>query len=119
MYDHDLYNYYNYIGSIVEGPSNVTYFAGVTPLPIELICNVTGVPSWRVNGTDYTLARLTNGALAGHNRTGANILVNSPVNNTEYICFFSTIINDIISDPAFVFIAGEYDKCYICIVVCM
>ena len=120
MYDHDLHYYYNYTGTIAEGPSNVTYLSGVTPLPIELICNATEVPSWRVNGTSYTLRQLTDGELRGHNRTGTNILVNSPMNNTEYICFFSTIDDDIISDPAYVVIvAGEYDKCHICIIACI
>ena len=73
-------------GIIIEGPSDVTYLPGLTPLPIKLTCNVTGAATWTVNGIDYLLSSLTNGALPGHNRTGANILVNSPVNNTEYIC---------------------------------
>ena len=74
-------------GTIVEGPQNVTYLPGQTPLPIELTCNVTeGVVSWRVNGRGYILSAISDGVLPGHNRTGINILVNSPVNNTEYIC---------------------------------
>ena len=102
--------YYNYTGIIIQGPSNVTYLPGVTPLPIELTCNVvTGVAFWRVNGTIYTLTRLTNGKLPGHNRNGTNILVNSPVNNTEYICASITNYAETKSDPAYIIIAGECD----------
>ena len=99
---------YTNTGAIIEGPSNVTYLPGLTPLPIELTCNVTGVPLWRVNSIDYTLARLTDGDLPGHNRTGTNILVNSPVNNTEYICVSVTNDGETSSDPAYIIIAGEY-----------
>ena len=93
-------------GIVIEGPSNVTYLPGVTPLPIELTCNVT-VPTWSVNDTSYTLGELTNGELSGHNRNGTTILVNSPVNNTEYICVSTTIDGDVSSDPAYIIIAGE------------
>ena len=79
----------------------------MTPLPIELTCNVTGVALWNVNGTDYRLSSLTNGELPGHSRNGTNILVNSPVNNTEYICTSQTNDGDFSSDPAYIVIAGE------------
>ena len=110
-------NYHNCTGAIIEGPSNVTYLPGVTPLPIELTCNVSGTAAWRVNGTNYFLGELTNGDLPGHNRTGKNILVNSPVNNTEYICV-SADGSVTRSDPAYVIIASEsneylYDCMYI------
>ena len=99
-------------GTIIEGPSDVIYFPGQTPLPIELICNVTsGVPAWRVNGTAYLLTDLTSGVLAGHNRTGANILVNSPKNSTEYICILPTLNAETRSDPAYIFVAGELYYC--------
>ena len=102
-----------HIGTIIEGPSNVTYLPGLTPLPIELTCNVTGVAAWRVNGTSYILADLTNGELPGHSRTRTNILVNSPVNNTEYICISATNDGETTSDPAYIIIAGECaDSCY-------
>ena len=97
-------------GSIIEGPSNVTYLPGLTPLPIELTCSVTGVAAWRVNGTSYTLGSLINGALPGHGRNGTNILVNSPVNNTEYICLSFTNDGETSSDPAYIIIAGEYSR---------
>ena len=93
---------------IIEGPSDVTYIPGLTPLPIELTCNVTGLPLWRVNGVTYTLTILRNGALPGHNATGTNILIDTPVNNTEYVCVSSTNDGDVSSDPANLIIAGEY-----------
>ena len=97
-------------GTIIEGPSNVTYLPSLTPLPIELTCNVTGAALWRVNDTDYALSSLTNGDLSGHNRIGTNILVNSPVNNTEYICASLSNDGDTRSNPAYIVIAGECDK---------
>ena len=95
-------------GAIVEGPQNVTYFSGQGN--IELKCNVTaGVPLWMVNGTTFTLNELSDGELPGHNRTGANIIIETPVNNTKYVCesLLSTDLT-IQSTPAFVYIAGEF-----------
>ena len=64
---------------------------------------------WRVDNQRYTLGDLTNGALSGHSRTGTNILVNSPVNNTEYICVSTTNDGDVSSDPAYIIVlAGEH-----------
>ena len=99
--------HHNCTGTVIEGPRNVTYLPRLTPLPIELTCNVTGVALWEVNDTDYSLGSLTNGILPGHNRTSTNILVNSPVNNTEYICVSQTNDGSDISDPAYIIIAGE------------
>jgi len=101
---------HNCTGTIIEGPTNITYIPGVTPLPIELTFSVTGVAGWRVNNLTYALGDLTNGRLPGHSRTGTNILVNSPVNNTEYICRSQTNDDTFSSDPAYIIIAGEYDK---------
>ena len=78
-------------------------------MPIKLTCNVTGVAAWIVNSVTYRLGDLSNEALPGHSRTGTNILVNSPVNNTEYICVSQTNDGDTSSDPAYVIIAGECD----------
>ena len=105
-----ILTYYN-IGNVIEGPSNVTYLPGVTSLPIELTCDVTGSTVWRVNGLSYTLGQLTHGELPGHSSRGSNILVNSPVNNTEYICVSNTNDGETSSDPAYVIIAGEYVPC--------
>ena len=98
------------LGTIIEGPSSVTYLPGLTSLPIELTCSVTGVALWIVNNTNYRLSELTNGTLHGHNRTGTNILVNNPVNNTEYICVSLTSDGDTSSNPAYIIIAGECNK---------
>ena len=95
-----------YTGPILEGPSNITYFPDLTPLPIELKCNVTGIPIWIVNGSAFSLYYISNGALPGHSRKGWNILVNRPVNNTEYICLSARYDDDTLSDPAYIIIAG-------------
>ena len=84
------------IGLINEGPSSVIYFPGRNPLPIELICNVTGFPTWEVviNGTmdEFTPGNLLRGDLFGHDisRTNYNILINVPVNNSDYFTFTYT-----------------------------
>ena len=94
---------------IIEGPSNVTYLPGLITLPIELTCIVTGVAAWSVNGMVYSLTSLTNGAVPGHNVTGTNILVYSPVNNTEYVCISQTNDSETRSVPAYInIITGEY-----------
>ena len=98
-------------GTIIEGPANVTYYPNLTVLPIELICNVTGVTAWSVNDRSYTLGDLANGKLPGHNVTGNNILIDTPVNNTEYICVSQASgIGETRSDPAYIYIAGEFNK---------
>ena len=61
-----------------------------------------------VNDTDYRLSSLTNGEIQGHSRTGTNILVNSPVNNTEYICVSLTNDGETRSQPSYIIIAGEH-----------
>ena len=101
-----------YTGAINEGPSSVIYLPGVTPLPIELTCRATGsVIAWIVNDTNYDVVQLINRALPGHELANTNILVNSPVNNTEYICVFENDDgNETYSDPAYVVIAGKYIK---------
>ena len=111
MYGNDLHNYdHNCTGTIIEGPRNVTYLPGLSPLPIELICNVTGGTLWIVNGSKHLLESLIDGLVPGHNATGTNILVNAPVNNTEYICVSSQIGSNAKSDPAYITVAGEYSK---------
>ena len=99
------------LGTVIEGPSNITYLPGLTQLPIELTCNINGVALWEVNRTSYRLDELDDGDLPGHDRTGTNILVDGPVNNTEYICVSQTNDGITFSDPAYIIIAGEQ---YIC-----
>ena len=105
-----MWIYILHIGTVIEDTSYVMYLPGLTPLPIELTCSVTGVLiAWIVNGAAYLLNHLADGALPGHNVTGTNILVNSPVNNTEYVCV--SLINDVEtrSDTVYIIIiTGEY-----------
>ena len=85
-------------------------------LPINLTCIVTGVVTWRINGTFYISTNHINGALPGHHCVGTNLLIDSPVNNTEYICVSANNYSVLISDPALIIIAGE-DLHVICYVV--
>ena len=55
LYSYSVYMVLMYVhtcvGAVIEGPRNITYLPGVTPLPIELTCNITtGVAIWSVNG---------------------------------------------------------------------
>ena len=101
---------YNCTGTIIEGPGNVTYLPGLTPLPIKLTCNVTGGTLWVVNGTYHLFEDLTSGLVPGHNATKTKILVNCPVNNTQYMCVSAQPGGVTISDPAYITIAGKYSK---------
>ena len=110
-----MYGIHYNTGTIVEGPRNITYLPSQALLPIELTCNVTeGVVAWRVNGTQYTLGELSAGVLPEHNSTGTNILVNSPINNTQYICVSNTSMSSTQSDPAYFIFSGECSYIYIC-----
>lgn len=103
------------VGIIYEGPSNVTYIPGRTPLPIELICNITGFPSWRVNGSSHLVDDIFAGELNGHNvsQSQTNLLIIVPENDTEYVCVSSVVgTTPVRSDPAFLYIAGEYACMY-------
>ena len=71
---------------------------------------------WRVNLTSFILADLANGALPGHNVTGTNILINIPVNNTEYVCVSLIDGGESSNDlPYYIIVAGEY--VYLCYVL--
>ena len=69
----------------------------------------TTIPSWDVDGTPYRLDQLFNGDLPGHNASGTNITVSTPVNGTKYQCVIPQIppAPPILSDPAFLYIAGK------------
>ena len=101
-----------HIGVIAtDGSSAVIYFPGQGP--IELACNVEGSPAgatlWFVNGTVFLLRDLIEGGLRNHNVTGTSIVINVPVNNTEYNCgTIITAVSVLLSDSIFVYIAGEY-----------
>ena len=56
-------------------------------LRINLTCNVTGVVTWRINGTFYMPTNHTNKELPEHCCVGTNLLIDSPMNNTElFVC---------------------------------
>ena len=97
------------VGTVTEGPGNITYLPGQTPLPIELICNITGViVTWEVDDVTYGIPSINNGNLPGHRASGANVLlVDVPMNNTKYICISNNLTNVLsTSDPAFLYVAG-------------
>ena len=95
---------YTCTGIIIEGPSNVTYLPGVTPLPIELTCNITGeISLWSINDTVFTPTNLP----AGHRTNGFNLLIDTPINNTEYVCVSVMDGNQIRSAPAYLIFAGK------------
>ena len=99
-------------GVIIEGPQTVIYFPGQGA--IELVCNVTegSVILWMVNGDSFSLSTLRNGELPNHTANGLNIVINVPTNNSEYICTAVTFLNDISSDPVFIYIAGRQLRVY-------
>ena len=74
----------------------------MTPLPIELTCDVTAAVVWRVNNTNYVFSDIMNGFLQGHDTNGINILIITPVNNTKYVCRNAT--NN--GDPYYISVAG-------------
>jgi len=99
-----IINYHTYLGIIVHSPSNVTYLPGVTPLPIELTCDVTQGLGWIVNNNGFLFNQIASG-LPGHNHNGENIvIINTPINNTQYTCSDGIIIGQ----PYYTFVAGEY-----------
>ena len=99
-----------YLGVIIDGPDTVIYHPGQGP--VELTCNVTteGVILWMINGFKFTLTQLANGAVVNHSNNGLNIVINVPVNNTEYVCVEALQLSDILSDPVFIYLAGIYSK---------
>ena len=94
-------------GTVVEHLISVTWLAFVTPLPIVLTCNVTGVVVWRIDNKYYTLTDLANGVLLYHNHAGTNMLIYRPINNTEYVCVSTTNDGGVRSDPAYIVITCE------------
>ena len=97
------------VGSVIEGPSDVIYIPGQTPLPIELTCNITGVfVTWVVDNVTYTIPNINDGNLPGHRASGTNILlVDVPMNNTKYMCVSNNLTNVIgRSELAFLYVAG-------------
>ena len=99
IYDLHLYKH-TYVGTTVPGPSNFTYLPGVTSLPLQLICDVAGGIAWKVNSATYVFNQL---AGVGLDQNGANLLINYPVNNSQYICTNGRTDGQ----PYYILIAGE------------
>ena len=73
-----------------------------------------------MNGTIRSIGDLRAGIPEGHNLSGANIVINLPMNDTEYVCISSVLdTDDVTSPPAFLYIAGEYDHSTMCTYKCM
>ena len=93
-----------------DGSNAVIYFPGQGP--IELACNAgrpaAGATLWSVNGIIYLPNSLRDGELQNHNVSGTSIVINAPVNNTEYICGIVTSDLIMLGDSIFVYLAGEY-----------
>ena len=96
------------IGIILTSPRNFTFVPGITPSPIQLTCDVTPVAVWVVNNNTVLLNRL---GTIGHGVNGTNIVINNPMNNSEYLCSDGT--ND--GEPYHIFVAGKYMSVYQCI----
>ena len=95
------------IGAIIQGPSDVIYFPNQRP--VELTCNISeGSTGWLVNNDRiYTLTEIRSGDLTGHSINRTTLVVNVPTNNTKYNCVSIRDDGNIISDPAFLYIAGR------------
>ena len=100
-------------GAVIEGPRDIIYFPNQGP--VELTCNISeGSTGWQLNNDRiYTLTEIRRGELTGHSLNGANLVVNVPTNNTEYTCVSIRDAGNIISDPAFLYIAGRFIICVI------
>ena len=89
------------VGIILTSPRNFTFVPGITPSPVQLTCDVTPVAGWIVNDSILLLNQLDS---IGHGLNGTNIVINNPVNNSQYFC--SNGIND--GEPYHIFVAGKY-----------
>ena len=96
-----------------EDPGVVIAYPGQD---VEIPCgipDVGGFTLWMINGFPYTLNDLLSGNVVGHNVSGRNIIVEDIVmndvrNGTEYRCRVARMDgSDIVSDPIFIFVAGE------------
>ena len=97
---------YIFVGTTFQEPGDVVYHPGVTTLPIELTCDVSLAVGWAVNGDVYLLNQLESGNAPGYNASGGNILINNPMNNSQYFCSDGRDIGGLYH----IFIAGEYIK---------
>ena len=96
------------VGAVIQGPSDIIYFPNEGP--IILNCTISdGSTGWSVNGAPaISLSAIRGGAIPGHNVSGTSLVINTPVNNTEYVCLSIRDEGDIPSEPAFLYIAGMF-----------
>ena len=72
---------------------------GITTSPVQLNCDITPVAAWIVNNDTLLLNQL--GSI-GHGHNGTNIVINNPMNNSEYFC--TDGLNN--GEPYYIFVAG-------------
>ena len=94
-----------FVGTMFQEPGDVIYHPGVTTLPIELTCDLRAAAGWSINGDVYFIVQLESGIVPDHNVSGGIILINNPLNNSEYFCSDGTNNGGLYR----IFIAGEYD----------
>lgn len=99
-----------FVGIIIQSPTNFIYLPGQTPLPITLTCDISPGAGWRVNNQVYFISNLLMGSPQGHNVTGINIVIFTPMNGTRYAC----ITGRADGDPYYIFVAGEYVYTVVC-----
>ena len=90
-----------YIGTILTSPQNFTFVPGTTPSPIQLTCDVTPTVAWAVNNSLPVLLNRLDSVGLGLN--GTNVVINNPMNNSQYFCSNGT--ND--GEPYYIFVAGK------------
>ena len=92
-------------------PTNVTLYPGDSGAVFYCVANPF-VIAWAINGRRYGLDELFAGDLPGHNVSGSNLTVSTPVHGTKYVCVIPQTppTPSIMSDPAFLNIVGESVK---------
>ena len=67
------------------------------------------VIAWEIDGMRYGLDELFAGDLPGHNVSGGNLTVSTPVHGTKYVCVIPQTppAPSIMSDPAFLYVSGQ------------
>ena len=104
-----------YFTEFVITPTTVILFPGEPSA--QFLCQVNPsllTVSWEVNGMRYVLDQIFGGELPGHNVSGSNLTVSSPMNGTKYVCLIPATppARPILSDPGFLYIAGELHQYY-------
>ena len=97
-----------YVGAVIKGPSSIIYFPGQEL--VQLTCEIfEGSTGWSVNGSNaVTLSDINNSGLPGHSLNGTSLVINTPMNNTEYVCVSISDDGNLQSDPVFLFVAGKF-----------